>query len=257
MPHLLGTNAKLLKENGIVYSVQGLTFAPHGIGGLNVCPEATPACMQACVLWYTGRTVTRPVREAMVRRKKLYAENPELFHKQFYTDIRAHIRKAAQEGLTPLLRPNVASDLDWRQVARDFPSLGMYDYTKVRSRMREVLDGKWPGNYELTYSYNERSHHRTVGSYLRNGLNVAVVFSTRYHPQSGRIDPLPKTYCIDGKEWKVVNADKYDMRLRKLDGSGVITGLRFKGSLKRRARAIQDGFCIDVDAKDYRGAVAA
>jgi|GEM_PF-5277100 len=240
---LLSSNAKLEKNNGIEYLITGLSLAPHGIGGYQVCPQATAGCMAACVLWFTGRTVMPITRNAMTRRKLFLVKEPALFEERLRRDIERHIHSATIADLKPAVRLNVASDLDWSHIARDYPNARFYDYTKVK---RRLTDPTWPANYELTYSHNERSHWRTSRAQLERGGNVAAVFSTRYHPQSGRIDVLPESWTIGRREFAVIDGDKSDVRLREADGAGVIVGLRFKGSLKRRHAAINNGFCLDV-----------
>lgn len=240
---LLSTNAKLEKRNGQQFLIAGLSLAPHGIGDYQVCPEATAGCKSACVLWFTGRTVMPMTRNAMKRRKNLFFENRELFLDQLRHDIAKHIRLANMAQVKTAVRLNVASDLDWSQFVTEFPQVSFYDYTKVKSR---TLDENWPANYQLTYSLNERSRWQTTRAILERGKNVAAVFSTRYHPQSGRIDALPDSYRLNNREYQVIDGDVHDVRLQELDGSGVIVGLRFKGSLKRRAQAIKNGFCLAV-----------
>ena len=242
MYHYLSINTKLAKVYSS-YLVTGLSMAPHGLGGHQVCPEATPGCMAACVLWFTGRTVTQSVRAAMVRRKTEFCADPKRCELLLRQDIEKHAERAEAQSAIPAIRLNVASDLDWSHIARDYPAVTFYDYTKVRSRLQV---SSWPANYELTYSHNERTHWRTSRAQLERGGNVAAVFSTRYHPQSGRIDTLPESYRIGGRLFPVVDGDKHDVRLRSADGHGVIVGLRFKGSLAKRSKAIQNGFCLDV-----------
>jgi hypothetical protein len=184
------------------------------------------------------------VRRAMIARTRFFFEDPVRFHRQLEEEIAAHVRRADRGRLLPAIRLNVASDLDWSHVARQWPEVRLYDYTKVRARL---TDRTWPSNYELTLSRTERHSATDINRQLRRGGNVAVVFSTRYHPQSGRIDPLPLEWRIGRTTWPVVDGDVHDVRLREIDGSGVIVGLRFKGNLIRRAKAIQTGFAIDVN----------
>lgn len=238
---LIGSNTKLAKQSGKKYLIAGLSLAPHRRGPENVCPEAG-YCSAVCNLWFSGRTVTRPVREAMIRRSQLLFDDPSNFRELLNSDLDRFVRRAQDSGLMPLFRPNVASDLDWSQLAASHPQVLFYDYTKVRSRLSIIRRGAWPSNYELTYSVNERSHHRTIGSYLRSGHNVAAVFDTDYCPSVGRIGRLPDSWRFDGREWKVVDGDKHDIRLREVDGSGVVVGLRFKGSRRLLGQAIDRGF---------------
>lgn len=173
----------------------------------------------------------------MKRRKSLFFENRDVFFDQLRLDIAKHIRLAGKAKVKTAVRLNVASDLDWSQFVTEFPQVSFYDYTKVKAR---ALDDTWPTNYQLTYSLNERSRWQTTRAILDRGKNIAAVFSTRYHPQSGRIDALPDSYRLNNRHYEVIDGDVHDVRLKKLDGSGVIVGLRFKGSLKRRALAMKN-----------------
>jgi hypothetical protein len=238
---LIGSNTKLAKQSGLEYLIAGLSLAPHRRGPANVCPEAG-YCSAVCNLWFSGRTVTRPVREAMLRRTKLLFEQPVEFRQQLESDLERFAKHAVGKGLVPLFRPNVASDLDWSELAKSFPDIHFYDYTKVRSRLSAVRNDAWPDNYQLTYSASERSHNRTIGSYLRAGNNVAAVFDTDYFPSVGRIGKLPDSWRFDGKQWPVIDGDKHDIRLKEVDGSGVVVGLRFKGSRRLLGQAIDHGF---------------
>lgn len=241
--HYLTTNAKLSKQSGVEYLISGLALAPHrrAGNGINTCPDAG-ACSAACNLWFSGRTVTETVRAAMLRRTRELFDDPIGFRELLADDLTRFASKAARRQLAPLVRLNIASDLDWSDIAEQFPQITFYDYCKVRSRVARMRAGDWPNNYELTYSVNERSHHRTVGAQLRAGFNVSVVFDTEYHPQSGLYGALPDSWRFDGRDWPIIDGDMHDIRLRRVDGAGVIVGLRFKGSRKRIAQAIRSGF---------------
>ncbi len=240
--NLLGTNTKTEKQNGIEYLMRGLSLAPNMHSGFNTCPNASNGCIAACVLWFTGRTVTEPVREAMIRRTLYMVNNPDGFKRDLRRCIGKLIRKSEREQLQALTRLNVASDKRWNWVYREFPELRGYDYTKVIPR---IFDKMRPQNYHLTYSYNENTPTGLVRDITRTGQNVAVVFDTLYQPQQGKIGDLPKTATIDGKRYRVVDGDKIDFRLPCIDGRGVIVGLRFKGSNARKAQAIKSGFCYE------------
>ena len=241
--NLFSQNHKLSLQNGAEYLITGLAMAPHNIGGHNVCESSTISCVSACVLWLTGRTVTQGVRRAMIRRKMLFFEQPEEFYRLLRDDVIRHRRAAEKRGLKPVIRLNVASDLDYSRFVRDYPDIQFYDYTKVRSRL---LQRNWPTNYHLTYSVSERSHWRTITAQLDRGRNVAAIFSTRYSGQHHIKDALPTSWRFGGREWPIVDGDNCDVRLPDTDGQGVIVGLRFKGSLARRARAMDRGFCLTV-----------
>lgn len=237
---LLSTNAKLEKSKklgGIVTA--GLALAPHKRSGCNVCPGAG-FCSRVCNLWFSGRTVTGSVRNAMLNRTRFMLEEAQGFREQLEHELDAVQRKAAKLNATPFVRLNVSSYLDFSDVAEQFSSIRFYDYSKVRSRLDRVISGHWPANYWLTASYHERLHWNTVRRYLRHGLNVSVVFDTEYFPQVHRIGQLPSTF----RGMPVIDGDTHDLRVPEYDGRGVIVGLRFKGSRRLLGDAIRAGFVI-------------
>ena len=233
---LLTTNTKLLKSRGSKYKVLGLALAPHSIGGTKVCPHSTAGCRSACNLWFAGRTVMEPVRDAMIRRKQWLASDGVGFQDQLHKEIELHEKYCRRTGLTPVVRLNVASDLDWRSVIAAHPGTTYYDYSKVLSRAK----GEWLDNYQITYSRNEKSSEDEMVGLLESGRNVAVVFDVAYLPQQGILGKLPKTWFGH----KVVDGDKHDVRLREVDGRGVVVGLRLKGGTKARENARRSGFAV-------------
>ncbi len=242
---LLTTNNKLDKSSTSFKVLNyGLALAPNTkahIAAFNACKGATPACIRFCNLWFSGRTVTSTVRNAMIDRTKLLVEAPTYFYEALEKDLAFVLTKADKLRLKPYVRLNVASDLDWLDVIRKFPGIFFYDYTKIRSRLNLALKGKLPSNYWITASYHERMSDATFHKYIQGGLNVAVVFDTRYAPQHDkRLTPLPKKF----KGVKVVEGDKHDLRIPKYDGTGNVVGLRFKGSRKELQDAIDMGFVI-------------
>ena len=255
MPSLLSTNYKLekLSDGRIDFAVKGLAMAPHSLGNnRNVCSQATDACREACVLWFTGRTVMPTVRNAMIARKNRFFENRE----QFYSDLRKEIdsfcKTCKRKSIRPAIRLNVASDIDHSRFILDYcenSDFGFwptfYDYTKVFNRALRSVDrvNSWPINYHLTYSFSERSTQQQIESILFEGGNVAIVFDTEYNPRSGKIGEFPEYCYIGNKLVHIVDGDKQDIRCPELDGHCNIIGLRFKGSKAKKQAAIESGFC--------------
>ena len=238
--NLLSTNTKLEKSVAKFDVITcGLAMAPHRRSGFNVCENAG-FCSTVCQMWFSGRTVTEPVRAAMIRRAKLLFTNLPEFERQLRADLDRITRRSERILTTAYVRLNVASDLDWTHIIEDYPSIRFYDYSKIKSRCRAMALGKLPSNYWITPSYNERTHNNSLQFYLRRGLNVSVVFDTAYHPQSGNIGRLPKTW----RGHRVVDGDTHDLRHPDFDGRGVIVGLRFKGSRKLMSEGIKRGFVI-------------
>jgi hypothetical protein len=141
------------------------------------------------------------------------------FLAQLRLDITELVRKADAQGFKACVRLNGTSDLGWEGMARDimseFPTVQFYDYTKIVSRMRRYLAGKFPANYSLTFSRSE-SNHAECAEILALGGNVAAVFAT-----------VPAAY--DG--FRVIDGDQSDLRFA--DDRGVIVGLKAKGQAKR------------------------
>lgn len=239
---LLSTNSKLeksVKAFGSEIITAGLALAPHNRSGFNVCDNAG-FCSAVCNLWFSGRTVTPSVRAAMLRRTRWLFEDRPRFIEALRRDLDRLQRKALRLDKTAFVRLNVASDLDWLEIIRDYPHLQFYDYCKIRSRCRDMARGKLPSNYWITPSYSERMHHNSLRSYLGAGLNVSVVFDTEYLPSHQRIGALPD----DWRGFPIVDGDKHDLRHERFDGNGQLIGLRFKGSRKLLSQAIQRGFVV-------------
>ena len=140
---LLRTNAKLVKTSGNApaYRITGLTLAPHGLSGHQVCAGRSTGCAAACNLWFAGQRVT-PKRE-IVRLSilALFADR-ETLRCPAKSGHRQLCPLGRSRQLTPLIRLNVASDLEWFDVIDRWPDVQFYDYTKIRSRFARYLSGK-------------------------------------------------------------------------------------------------------------------
>lgn len=246
---LLRQNAKMEKSlvdiaTGKPFLSAGVTLAPHNLSGHNVCAGASNGCAASCVLWFAGLRATSTSRNSALRDTQWYYGHRRSFIDQLNRDIANHIRRAERRQSIPVVRLNVASDLEWFDVIERWPDVTFYDYTKIRSRFAAYLAGELPGNYALTFSRHEKHHTATIASYLRRGGNVAQVFDVEYHPQSGRIGELPDTVRIHGRQWPVIDGDKHDIRLPSIDGRGVVVGLRLKGTSAAKSRARHNRFAM-------------
>lgn len=246
MKILTTSNYKLQKSLKFGYLTAGLTLAPHSRSGYNVCKNATDGCINACNLWFAGRTVMQPVRDAMIGRTKMFFENSRAFERLLVKEIEAVERKAKRSGVGVAIRLNTASDLPWErlmpEIFRRFKKVDFYDYTKVRSRVEAFASGDLPPNYELTYSLNEKSDVGFVKSAIMAGVNIAVVTNIKYNKRTGYMEPVPEFFDFGGFETATQNADTHDLRLRKFDGKGRALILRFKGSKKSMVEGIEKGF---------------
>jgi hypothetical protein len=137
--------------------------------------------------------------------------------------------------MKPAIRINGSSDLPWisRQLAREFPNVQFYDYTKLPKPHLRTLP-----NYAITFSYSGENLPATLDA-LANGVNVAVVFDTR------KGNPLPESW----HGYRVIDGDSHDLRF--LDDSGVVVGLRAKG------KAMKQDSCFIVKTELFQIAIAA
>jgi hypothetical protein len=235
------SNAKL-RKNGKRYLTLGLSLAPHRMSGNNVCTDASEGCVNLC-LNISGRTVgqseqTNMIMRARIARTRLYFQDRALFLAMLRRELELACKVAKRKRLKVIARLNVLSDLDWARVHRDiiesFPQVTFYGYTKHASAMQRFIDGKYPGNYHLTFSRSE-TNEETALDFLARGANITVVFDTKYSATSKR--PLPESW----KGFPVIDGDLTDLRF--LDPRGVVVGLRAKG-LARRPENQVNGFVV-------------
>lgn len=231
--------AKVTKNK---YVTAGLSLAPAKHSGYNVCPSSTHGCREACVLWFSGRAVMPVVRNAMISRTKMFFEDREKFKEQLFHEVELFTKFWKKRGSQPCFRPNVASDLPFEKLFPELfsgiPDCIFYDYTKILSR----FDHDLPPNYELTYSVSEQSNTNTIKRILNSGKNVSVVVDTKYHPQSGTVGNIPKTFQFGNEIYETVDGDKTDLRIAANDGHSKVICLRFKGGKVRLQEAIQNKF---------------
>lgn len=217
------TNAKTAKGAGLPVLSAILYMAPHTISGRNVCPNASDGCRKAC-LYSAGRGRFTNVQSARIRKAQQFFNDRKGFIEQLYRDIESLKRKAKKLNVTPAIRLNGTSDLNWTlsgPVAGN-PDVQFYDYTKSISYVRRLARQHREGintNYHLTFSRSESNEHECIEA-LSLGFNVAVVFSGK----------LPDQYLGS----PVIDGDKHDFRFLdpKRDG-GYIIGLKAKGLAKR------------------------
>lgn len=238
-----------------------LYLAPHKLSGRNLCPNASPGCIAACLnlagrggIMKQGET-TNPIQTARIRRSRLYLEHRAIFMDELFLDICAHRRAAQAQGKVPTVRLNGTSDIPWENVHNGdgltvfeaFPDVTFYDYTKSTVRAYAQAYGSvskgdgtppvpWPRNYVLTYSRSERSDGIWIRSYLKLGGRVSVVYrggsSDGFRRASRLVD---FTFAPSS----IVDGDATDYRF--LDPAGSVNLLRAKGPAARD----RSGFVID------------
>jgi len=219
---LTDSNPKTSKSIEFGYLTAILHLAPYKISGYNLCPKASKGCIATC-LNTAGHGQWNTTQQARIRRSKLFIENPTEFYQLLYKDIEKLKRQADKLGLKPCLRLNGTSDIPKLalKVARDFPELQVYDYTKILDTLKR---SDLPTNYHLTFSRTEDNLAECLQA-LSLGFNVAAVFHK-----------LPDTF----HGFDVIDGDIHDLRF--LDSKKVIVGLKAKG----KARQDITGFVAEV-----------
>jgi len=212
---------KLGVLTGILY------LAPAKISGYEVCPRRSEGCTKAC-LYTAGMGAFSTVQEARINKTKLFFEKREEFMSQLRKDIQALVKKATKLNMTPAIRLNGTSDIEWTRtgIMNEFPTVQFYDYTKVLNRLTKEL----PTNYHLTFSQNE-SNGFEVATALNSGFNAAVVFNVKKGEEMIR----------EWNNFPVYDGDDTDLRFMDPKG-GYVIGLRAKG----KARKDESGFVITV-----------
>ncbi len=214
------SDAKTVKGRKLGYATGILYLAPANESGvMNTCQFATKGCKASC-LYTAGRAAIFPmIGQARVAKTIWLHADREGFIEQLRADIRALIRMAKRKHRIPAVRVNGTSDLPWlaMQMAREFPELQLYDYTKLPcpwSRTR--------ANYHVTFSHSETNLSECIEA-LQHGVNVAVVFNT----PKGK--PLPDTW----NGFSVIDGDTHDLRFLDTHRLGLVIGLHAKGRAKR------------------------
>ena len=219
----IGNDAKTAKGASKGFITGILYMAPAKVGGFgNVCPMASKGCLASC-LFTAGRGRFNNVQQARINRKALYFNDRPAFFEQLIKEIKALVRKADKNGLTPCIRLNGTADIMWEKqkiesqgnktIFEVFPDIQFYCYTKIHTR----LLGKLPKNYHLTFSKSESNVEKVKEIIEKTSHNVAVVFAGE----------LPSEYM--GR--KVVSGDETDLRF--LDPDNCIVGLVAKGDAKK------------------------
>jgi hypothetical protein len=225
------SNAKLARSAhgpGRRYLAFGLSLAPADTSGHQACASSSPGCRQAC-LFKQGRGQFWNVGVARIARAVAFFEHRDWFAEQLSWDVEAAARRARSVRRRAAIRLNVVSDLMWeKMVPKLFEARArFYDYTKHTARALRFARGDGPPNYDLTFSRSE-DNDADCRPVLQAGGRVAVVF---------RRPPLPESW----HGHRVIDGDGSDFRF--LDPSGVVVGLKAKGSGKKD----RSGFVVDAD----------
>lgn len=260
MPNLLtGTNTKTIRGEVRGYRTLVLHLAPYNASGINVCRNASPGCINFCLVG-TGHLAMYGEIQSW-RTVSLFRDSDE-FYSQLYDEMVTQAARAERKGLQPVFRLNGTSDLPWESMSvfdggtifDAFPDYQFYDYTKYPYHDR-VKATRIP-NYHLTYSWSEgparlKPEQRqafvslAAEAWYEHGVNTAVVFG-RYHREKSI---LPAEYDLGFGPVPVIDGDVDDLRF--LDERNVIVGLRAKfKSYDKLDESIASGFVVP---GHYRG----
>lgn len=173
-----------------------------------------------------GRGQMDMVQQVRLSRTLLLKNDRAAFEAQLEKEVARLIASATRAKMIPAIRINGTSDMPSlaMPLAEKFPSVQFYDYTKLPKPWTRVRP-----NYDITFSRSETNLSDCLDA-LHNGINVAVVFSTK------KTEALPDSYL----GFEVINGDEHDLRF--LDKKGVIVGLTAKG----RAKKDTTGFVVRV-----------
>ena len=227
---LLGSSTyKMQKSGKFKYLSEILHLAPSNIGGVNICANASPVCIDLC-LNTSGRGQMNVVQKSRLNKKYYFLADRQKFLKHLDREIKLSYERAKRKKLKYTVRLNGTSDLPFERyklenglnLMENNPDVQFIDYTKISNRLDKK--NKIPKNYSLTYSQAENNLNN-VKKILKTKYNIATVFRNK----------LPKKWL--GR--KVIDGDVSD--LRHLDPKKVVVGLRAKGkAIKNFNGFVQD-----------------
>jgi hypothetical protein len=145
--------------------VQGLAFKGF--------KDPSLGCTTYCVA-HTAMGQFPVVKSARIRRTEFLFNDRPGFISQLADEIALHQRKAWKNGLRLAVRLNVLSDIPWEALSFGsipdlFPEIMFYDYTKLEKRHTRFMQGEFPANYTLAFSFNKvwgaHPHHSSIDGY--------------------------------------------------------------------------------------------
>jgi hypothetical protein len=210
-------DAKTIKGVKLGYKTGIMYLSPADQSGvMNVCPSASEGCKAMC-LNTAGRGQMGMVQQVRLARTTFLHTNRREFEIQLRNEVLKTIKSARHAGMVPAIRINGTSDMPSlvTPLAEEFTDVQFYDYTKLPQPWKRVKP-----NYDITFSLSEINLRHAIAA-LENGINVAVVFSTKKN------EKLPDEYL----GYEVINGDEHDLRF--LDKKGVVVGLTAKGKAKK------------------------
>lgn len=218
-----GANTKLSKGSVPIY---GLTLAPAGASGYQLCPWRSPECEAACLGITAGRSRFSNVQEARIDKTKCLMHSPYAFFRQLYEELH---KMRSMHGSQVAFRSNVLSDIPWETIAPEIYRFTDYNYDYTKSVDRAMRSLSWQYPLHLTLSHSGHNWDECA-AFMREGGNAAVVFS------APKDEPLPEEY----RGFRIIDGDLSDYRVT--DEPGCIVGLRAKGKINKGSKFVVSDF---------------
>jgi len=218
----ISNDAKTVKGQAYGFLTGILYLTPADLSGHQLCAMAELAECKTPCLNMAGRGVFNNVQIARLAKTDWFFNDRESFMAELIDSIKALVRQAMRQDLTPLVRLNGTSDIRWESIPVTyqgitypnimalFPDVQFYDYTKLANRKNV------PSNYDLTFSYSGApAFQKYVNQAIDAGMRVAVVFRT--------VADIPKSFL----GLRVIPGDNSD--IRHIEPKNKIVALYAKG----------------------------
>jgi len=218
----ISNDAKTVKGQAYGFLTGILYLTPADLSGHQLCAMAELAECKTPCLNMAGRGVFNIVQIARLAKTDWFFNDRESFMAELIDSIKALVRQAMRQDLTPLVRLNGTSDIRWESIPVTyqgitypnimalFPDVQFYDYTKLANRKNV------PSNYDLTFSYSGApAFQKYVNQAIDAGMRVAVVFRT--------VADIPKSFL----GLRVIPGDNSD--IRHIEPKNKIVALYAKG----------------------------
>jgi hypothetical protein len=239
-------NTKTQKGEKLGYITLILHLSPHkqNTMGINVCPNATTECIEAC-LNESGRQLIFPaIKAARIRKTDEFLQNRKEFAIRLMQEIEFYKKKAKRAGMEVVVRLNGTSDINWtklkitdnKTIFELLPTVQFYDYTKnVQVATRSLT----LPNYDITFSWSG-DNEADCRQLLAVGVNVAVPFQNVKKNEA---------FCTNFLEHEIIDGDITDLRF--LDSKGKVVGLRVKGIKQKK---ITSNFLVQIESTKQKAA---
>lgn len=223
LSYLLGKNssAKIVKGKKKNYLTGVLYLAAADMSGFNLCPMATQGCKNACLISSgrarmisTGQKINN-ITWSRLMKSWLFMYNRHFFMGWLNHEIKLAKNYASRKGLNFAVRLNGTSDinirtfqLDGKNILDIYPTTKFYDYTKVKSQVKNAQ--RWE-NYDVTFSFANSTEFNNLENSLytlSSGEKISVVFDLDTFPRDkeGK-KQFPKTFL----GYPVANGDETDL----------------------------------------------